>query len=452
VRDRNTEDDDTKLVRCALRWIFVRIPGVSHTVFWTDVAKSFERIRRRPYAMCKRRVEVLERTWRANFAARDVQGGLRGNNNTDLARAMRAWIAYRDDEQREKKEKEEDVKALDVRRRRLHELETERLGLTDVCRYETRVVTEDEEIGPQGIETNERQPADGDDSNPILLDDEPNGEPLQQTVVDPLEDLEPPKPAEQPNAADQIAPIVELLRKRQREEREEAEIRREEQILLNKRLAMMEEQVQMLSKLITQHNPPPTSPSPQVDVRSNKSVEVADGLGGVADTVATSEAVDDVIVIDDAPAQSALNEHTDASLEPGTTANSAGTDTDKHTTDEVADVAADERSDTSHKPDASTGTEGADVDESILNEAADIPADVPMGNSDELAKEPAGGLETTTSFSMTGAGCEDARTADVVVTESSDTDTPEATETVTGAMDEDQAMETPRTTEATESE
>ena len=123
---------------------------------------------------------------------------------------MRAWIAFRDEEEREKKEKEEDARALDVRRRRLHELETERLGLTEVCRYDTRVITEDEEIGPQGIETDERQYPDGDDSNPILVDDE-----LDQTELDPLEDLEPPKPSEQPGAADQIAPIGELLRQRQ---------------------------------------------------------------------------------------------------------------------------------------------------------------------------------------------------------------------------------------------
>lgn len=48
-------------------------------------------------------MELLERTWRANFAARAAQGGLHGNNNTDLARAMRAWIAFRDEEEREKK-------------------------------------------------------------------------------------------------------------------------------------------------------------------------------------------------------------------------------------------------------------------------------------------------------------------------------------------------------------
>lgn len=200
---------------------------------------------------------------RARWTSREQQHG--------SGEGYACMVAFRDDEEREKKEKEEDARALDIRRRRLHEFETERLGLTEVCRYETRVVTEDEEIGPQVIETNERQSIDSDGSNPILVDDE-----HIQTVLDPLEDLEPPKPAEQPSAAEQIAPIVELLRKRQREEREEADIRREEQVLLNKRLAMMEEQVQMLSKLITQHNPQPAPPSPQADMESNKSADVAE--------------------------------------------------------------------------------------------------------------------------------------------------------------------------------
>lgn len=327
-------------MQCALRWIFVRIPGVSHTLFWTDIAKSSERIRGRPYATCKRRVDGLERTWRANFAARDAQGGLRGNNNTDLARAMRALIAFRDQEEREKKEKEDDVKALEVRRRGLHELETERLGLTELCRYDTRVVTEDEEIGPEGIETNERQPADGDGSNPIPIDDEPIIEPLHQTEVDPLENLEPPRPHGQPSVADEIAPIVELLRKRRREEREESDIRREEQVLLNKRLAMMEEQVKMLSKLITQNNFPPATPCPQEDVDMNNSAEVTAEPGVEVETAATSESVHDIIVIDDAPAEDALEERADAPFDPVTSAKPTGFETDTQTADEVADVAS----------------------------------------------------------------------------------------------------------------
>jgi hypothetical protein len=271
-------------------------------------------------------------------------------------------------------------------------------------------------------------------------------------VVDPLEDLEPPKSNDHPNAVDQIAPIVELLRKRQREEREETDIRREEQILLNKRLAMMEEQVQMLSKLITRHNPPPASPSPQVEVGSNESAEIVDQLEAVADTVATSEAVDDIIVIDDAPAESALDEHKDTSLEPVTTEEPVDRDPGTCAVEGVRNITADEREGTSLEPGASTGTEGADVDETISNEAADIPADVPMGNSDESPKEPAGGLETTMSLGTTGTQADDARKTDVVVTESPYADTSEAAETVTGATDQDQAMGTPRSTAATESE
>lgn len=67
-------------------------------------------------------MDLLEERWRANYAARDARGGLRGNNNTDLARALRARLAFRDEEEREKKEKEDDVQALDACRRWLHEL------------------------------------------------------------------------------------------------------------------------------------------------------------------------------------------------------------------------------------------------------------------------------------------------------------------------------------------
>lgn len=388
---------------------------------------------------------MLERTWRANFAARDAQGGLRGNNNTDLARAMRAWLAFRDEEEREKKEKEDDARALDVRRRRLHELETERLGLTDVCRYETRVVTEDEEIGPRGTGTNERQPADGDNTNPISIDDEPN-----QTVLDPLEDLEPPKPIEQPNATEQIAPIVELLRKRQREEREEADIRREEQVLLNKRLAMMEEQVQMLSRLITQHNPPPTPPFPAVDVPEHDSVEVAAEPDITAETMTTSESAHDIIVVDDEPPGDAIEERTDAPLEPGTTEKpkAIGTNTYTHTANEVADVAARERPDTGL--DASTGPEDAGVDKRISNEAAEVPADISMGDSAEPPSESPAGLGNTTSIGTTEMQNDDAQaTSNASAADSPAVNAHKAIDAVTGAMDEDQATETPRTIDTT---
>jgi hypothetical protein len=354
---------------------------------------------------------------------------------------MRAWLAFRDEEEREKKEKEDDARALDVRRRRLHELETERLGLTDVCRYETRVVTEDEEIGPQGIETNERQPADGHNANPIPIDDEPD-----QTELDPLEDLESPKPIEQPNAADQIAPIVELLRKRQCEEREEADIRREEQVLLNKRLAMMEEQVQMLSKLITQHNLPPTPPSPTMNVPTISSVEVAAEHDMEAETMATSESAHGIIVIDDAPAEDALGEHTGAPLEPGTTAKSTGAGTDMHAANEVAKVAADERSDTSIEPGASKGSDDAGVDERVSNEAADISADVSMDDSAEPPDETLAELGTTTSIRTTDVQNDDTQ-ATSVASDSAAANAQKTIDAGTVATDKDQAMETPRTTD-----
>jgi hypothetical protein len=216
------------------------------------VTKSFEKAIGRKFASVKRKIASLEEQWRAKFAVRDAQPGLQGNNNTELARAMRTWIAFRDEEERVKREKEEDEKALAVRRERLHELESERLGLTDVCRYETTMAGEEEETGPQGVDT-------GDRSNPISLEDAVEEELQQPRPVNNLyRDLEPADTSnEKVKKTDPVTPIVELLRKRQREEREEADIRREEQVLLNKRLAMMEEQVQMLGRLLTQREQRP---------------------------------------------------------------------------------------------------------------------------------------------------------------------------------------------------
>jgi hypothetical protein len=195
------------------------------------------------------------------------------NNNSDLARAMRSWLAFRGEEELAKREKEEDMRALDVRRERLHELETERLGLTEVCRYETMVGEEEEEIGPGGVEINGHEQSNGDRSNPIAIEHEVDEEPPQRDK--PPGDVGPADTEERSKPSDQIAPIVELLRKRQREEREEADIRREEQVILNKRLAMMEEQVQMLSKLITQRdqNVQPAAPSRPVDEIMGDSTE-----------------------------------------------------------------------------------------------------------------------------------------------------------------------------------
>jgi len=270
--------------------------------------------------------------------------------------------------------------------------------LTEVCRYDTRVITEDEEIGPQGIETNKRRPADGDGSNPILVGEEPNAEPLHQTAADPLEDLKPPKSNESVSTADQIAPVVELLRKRQREEREEADIRREEQVLLNKRLAMMEEQVQMLSKLITQHNPQPAPPSPQADMESNKSADVAAEPEMEAETAATSGAVQDTILIDDEPAEDDTGERSDTSPETAVVMKTVDLDADIHAEDEVTNVAADERADKFIEPVTVAGPDHSDVDKHVMNKAVDAPADVSMGNSVE---PPAIEPEPTTTISRT---------------------------------------------------
>ncbi|KAM0703104.1 hypothetical protein Q7P35_009802 [Cladosporium inversicolor] len=325
---------------------------------------------------------------------------------------------------------------LEVRRRGLHEPETERLGLTELCRYDTRVVTEDEEIGPEGIETNERQPADGDGSNPIPIDDEPIIEPLHQTEVDPLENLEPPRPHGQPSVADEIAPIVELLRKRRREEREESDIRREEQVLLNKRLAMMEEQVKMLSKLITQNNFPPATPCPQEDVDMNNSAEVTAEPGVEVETAATSESVHDIIVIDDAPAEDALEERADAPFDPVTSAKPTGRGFNK-------------RSNTSLEPSASTGPEHLDVGEHVPGEATSIPADVSMDESAELPDKPFAELETTTSIGTTETRDGAAQVTDDAADVSPTANSHEVIDYMAGAIHEDQFMDIPGTTDAT---
>lgn len=144
------------------------------------------------------------------------------------------------------------MKALDVCRERLHELESERLGLTDVCRYETTMAGKDEE---------EQTLTAGDRSNPIPREGAGHEQPQQPRPRS--GHARDPDPMNYSNDKSEksgsVAPIVELLRKRQRKEREEADIRREEHVLLNKRLAMMEEQVRTLSRLITQRARTPHS-------------------------------------------------------------------------------------------------------------------------------------------------------------------------------------------------
>jgi hypothetical protein len=353
------------------------VPGVSLTLFWNDVAKSFERIRGRSFVTCRRRIALLEERWRANLAAED------------------------------------DVKALDVRWRRLHELETERLGLSDVCRYEIRVVTEEVEIGLQGIETNERPPADGGGSNPILVDDEFGAEPSHQKELDPLDNINPTKPNEQ---SDQIAPIIELLRTRQREDREEADIRWEEQVLLNKRLAMMEEQVQMLSKHITQReqNSPPASR--QVDVHMVSSAEVTAEPAIEAEAAVMGEVVHDIIVIDEDPAGDTPDACEDAILEP------------------------------------LTQGESADMDEGdpAVSEVADDPADGPMGDRIDTSAQLSAELENKILASTTKAEGDATRVTEAAIAESSRVDTLGRHEAVSGAEDGYQELESTRMTEETE--
>lgn len=438
-------------MRVALRWVFVRDPAVSQTLYWNDVAKSFERITGRHYATCKRRIGLLEDQWRAKFAARSAEGGLPGNNNTDLARAMRAWIAFRDDEERAKKEKEEDVKALDVRRKRLHELETERLGLTDVCRYETRVVGEDEEIGPQGVEATERSPANGDCSNPIPLEEEPIAASRGQRIdLSSAAHPEATNVGKQSDAPDQIAHIIELLRKRQREEREEADIRREEQILLNKRLAMMEEQVQMLSKLIIhreQNTLPASPPRPLVGSEDNeKEVEASAAPG--TESVCASEGIDAINVIDDTPTPTSRAAHASAesSVEPGATAGPVDTEGSTHTeygtTEVIAHEVMDEGVEVPSEPGATaTSVELSDTTYTV-DGAVEGTADVSMGENEEPHDDIPAEPETAESTGMAASQTDDIQTPEADVAESQDINSREASGAVAGSVKDAQAVHT----------
>lgn len=286
---------------------------------------------------------------------------------------MRAWIAFRDEEELAKKEKEEDMKALDVRRERLHELETERLGLTDVCRYETMVEGEEEEIGPQGVETSEHEHTNGDRSNPISLEDTVEEDPRQPPPDDhPPAQTEPTELNERSKHSDPVAPIVELLRKQQREEREEADIRREEQVLLNKRLAMMEEQVQMLSKLITQREQrsQPVSPPQPADATTSESTELSTQFEVEAGPVDTSRGADAPIEIaedsPDVPMGEAANipGETTAGSGTGAVVTSEGNDAPSGTVEHHTNLSMDEIAESTGDNTAGSGTAAADTSES----------------------------------------------------------------------------------------
>lgn len=176
---------------------------------------------------------------------------------------------------------------------------------------------------------------------------------------------------------------------------------------------MMEEQVQLLSKLITQQNPLPASPSLTANLAMNKCADAPAGPQVETETVATSGAVHDIILIDDEPTENAMEERTDTSSEPGAVTKTA--DVDAHTEDEVADVGTDGRTDKLMEPDAIAGPDHAEIDNHGMNKAVDTPADVFIGNSVETL---AGGLGTMTTISTTAI--------------------------------EDEALETSRTTQATE--
>lgn len=416
-------------MRCALRWVFVRDPAVSLQLFWHDVTKSFERISGRHFATCKRRVGILEDQWRAKFAARNAQGGLPGNNNSDLGRAMRAWIDFRDDEERAKKEIEEDVKALDVRRRRMHELEIERLGQTDVCHYETTAVGEEEEIGPQGIETTVVPQINGSiahaDSPEDGISTESRNRPNDFNLPVDLEHYESGK---QPKATDQVAIIAELLRKRQRDEREEADIRREEQVLLNKRLAMMEEQMQMLSKLIkinTQREDDPLLASPPQQAAGSTD---KDALSAIAsETGAAAAQTRGIIEIDDTPADKVTHGNEQITVAPEALAGAVeigdGTPETNGPTDVTADDTMDETADTSIEPGAMTGSADMDEGTSTTN-ATETHADAATNENAEMTNGISAELGNTISTSTAASPTSPIDVPEVSVAKDPDTDMP----------------------------
>lgn len=158
----------------------------------------------------------------------------------------------------------------------------------------------------------------------------------------------------------------------------------------------MAEQVQLLSELITQQNPLPASPSLTADLAMNKCADAPAGPQVETETAATSGAVHDVTLINDEPTENAMEERSDTSSEPGPVTKSA--DVDAHIEDEVADVGADGRTDKLMEPDAIAGPDHTDIDNHGMNKAVDTPADVSTGNSVEPI---ASGLETTTTISTT---------------------------------------------------
>jgi hypothetical protein len=213
-----------------------------------------------------------------------------------------------------------------------------------------------------------------------------------------------------------VAPIVELLRKRQREEREEADIRREEQVLLNKRFAMMEEQVQMLSKLITQRKEktqpaqPPRSEVIDLDGDENESTVVPPRLEAGAGAVDASNRTEDPVeiteVCPDVPMPDVLANTASGSETAVSETAAAATSKSNDASTEIAgyspDVSMDESADVSDETPADSGIEKPDgtveaqidandspgtIDASPAAEAGAVPEDIGAVQATESANE-----------------------------------------------------------------
>lgn len=154
----------------------------------------------------------------------------------------------------------------------------------------------------------------------------------------------------------------------------------------------------MLSKLITQHNPSPASPSLTVNLTMHKSADAPAGPEVEADTAASSGAVHNTIQVVDEPADNALEERSDTSPEAIAMRQTIDADANTHTEDEVAEVGANGRTDKSIEPDAVAGPDHRNIDDHVMNKAVGAPADVSMWNSVE---SPAAGVETATTISTT---------------------------------------------------
>lgn len=116
----------------------------------------------------------------------------------------------------------------------------------------------------------------------------------------------------------------------------------------------------------------------------------------------------------------------------------------------VKDGAADERTDKPIDPDTVTGPDGTDVDNHTVKKATDAPADASMKDSAEPPDGDSDGFETVASIRATETRDDAAQAKTDIAAVSPIDNMNEATDAVTGAMDEDETMETPRTTDTAE--